>query len=130
MTDDDCVADENWVAALLKEFTADASLGLLGGHIELYDPRDLPMTIRLSRERMPFTLGAIAIHAVSANMAIRASEVAKIGPFDDDLGPGSPQLAGEELDFVYRAYKAGVKILYTPDAVVYHHHGRRNSATR
>jgi GT2 family glycosyltransferase len=74
---------------------------------------------------MPFALGAIAIHVVGANMAMRRSAAAQIGPFDDKLGPGSPQLAGDDLDFVYRAYKAGVKILYTPDAVVYHDHGRR-----
>lgn len=128
ITDDDCIADPTWIAALMQEFAADPSLGIVGGRIELYDPRDRPIAIRVSRDRTFFSLGAIATHVITANMAIRRSAMEKVGSFDENFGPGARLLAGEDIDLLYRAYKAGVKILYSPDAVIYHNHGRQTES--
>src|SRR5262245_60770540 len=42
-TDDDCIADSNWVAAILEEFRTNPSLFGIGGRVELYDKRDRPV---------------------------------------------------------------------------------------
>jgi len=34
----------------------------------------------------------------------------------------------EDTDFIYRVFKKGFKIAYSPDVLVYHNHGRRTDA--
>jgi hypothetical protein len=53
-------------------------------------------------------------------------EVADIvGDFDVRLGAGSRIPGGEDTDFIFRAYLAGVCIEYVPSLVVHHFHNRR-----
>jgi GT2 family glycosyltransferase len=54
---------------------------------------------------------------------MRRALLDRIGLYDDRFATG-----GEELDFVFRCYLAGVAIEYAPDLVVYHHHGRKTAA--
>jgi len=56
---------------------------------------------------------------LGANMAFRASALASVGLFDERLGPGA---AGheEETEISSRLRRAGFKIGYAPDALVYH----------
>jgi GT2 family glycosyltransferase len=51
-----------------------------------------------------------------------------VGRFDTRLGAGQPIGAAEDSDFVYRAHRSGVMVLYDPSIVVFHHHGRRDFA--
>jgi GT2 family glycosyltransferase len=56
---------------------------------------------------------------LGANMAFRASALARVGLFDERLGPGA---AGheEETEMSARLVRAGFKIGYAPHALVYH----------
>ena len=65
---------------------------------------------------------------MGANMTMRRALVDKLGPFDERLGPGSNIPAGEETDYIYRAYGAGIMLEFVPDLIVYHHHGRKTVA--
>src|SRR5262249_56680398 len=47
------------------------------------------------------------------------------GGFDTRLGPGTPIPASEDSDFFYRAMRQGIAVIYCPDIVVHHNHGRR-----
>ncbi|MGH7646757.1 MAG: glycosyltransferase family 2 protein [Gemmatimonadaceae bacterium] len=127
-TDDDCLPDPHWLAVVRDEFARAPALGMLGGRVELFDERDQPTTTRTSRERgqvsTAFNLDAI----IGCNMAFRRSALATIGPFDVALGSGTGAGAGEDVDFVYRALRAGLRVEYSPDALVYHNHGRRTEA--
>lgn len=63
---------------------------------------------------------AIEVRGVlGANMAFRASALAKVGLFDERLGPGA---AGheEETEISARLRRAGFRIGYAPRALVYH----------
>jgi hypothetical protein len=62
------------------------------------------------------------------NMTLRRALVEKLGPFDEDFGPGSRVGTGDDTDYLYRAYLAGATLEYVPDMVVFHHHGRKTSA--
>ena len=125
-TDDDCLVAENWLLCLGDHFRRDPALQGLGGRIELRDPADFPVTIRtgLDAEDLdaPDQLFGF-LHG--CNMAFRRSLFDRIGPFDSRFGAGSVIGSGSDTEFVYRAFKAGCRIAYRPDVLVFHDHGRR-----
>ena len=129
MTDDDCVVDSTWIARILLEFEADKDLAAMGGRVELYDLMDDPITVRISRERKvlspnPFEASFPAI--IGCNMVVKREIFDAIGYFDQDLGPGSKHaLISEDVDLIYRTCKREFKVIYSPDVVVSHNHGRR-----
>jgi GT2 family glycosyltransferase len=127
-TDDDCIPDPHWLENIAREFSSRPDLGVVGGRIELYDPRDLPITIRTSRERLVLSSGADVFSFIAGcNMAIRREVLQLVGEFDTKLGPGSPKdTVADDPDFIYRAFRKGVRIEYVPDILVYHNHGRRS----
>ena len=127
--DQDCVLARDWVAAVAREFDADPDLAMLGGRLELFNPEDLPISLRVSRERTEVSLDRFNWSAIpGCNMAFRRTLMERIGPFDMQLGVGTPGAASEDIDLIYRAVKAGLRAVYSPDVVVYHNHGRRTAA--
>jgi GT2 family glycosyltransferase len=62
---------------------------------------------------------------IGCNVAARRTVFSSIGHFDVGLGPGTGAVA-EDLDFVYRAFRSGFKVVALPSMVVYHAHGRRS----
>lgn len=128
LTDDDCLPDVHWLATVRDEFARAPGLDVLGGRVELYDERDQPTTTRTSRERETITMVFNLDGIIGCNMAFRRSVLGVSGPFDVALGGGTGAGAGEDVDFVYRALRAGLRAEYTPDVLVYHNHGRRTAA--
>lgn len=132
-TDDDCRLHCDYVNDLLRYAGTDTELVLRGGRIELGDAEDLPFTIntdpmrrRWSRAsnsaRSDYIIGRIN----GCNMVMRRALVERLGPFDENFGVGSRIGSGDDADFIFRTYLAGVPIEYVPDMTVYHHHGRRS----
>jgi GT2 family glycosyltransferase len=54
------------------------------------------------------------------NMALYRSAIPEVGGFDERLGPGTPFPAAEDNDLGFRLLEAGYRILYVPEAVLYH----------
>jgi GT2 family glycosyltransferase len=125
-TDDDCIPDPKWLATIAREFTSDPSLSVLGGRVELFDKQDRPVTIRSFPERTPIeSRDQLFLFLIGANMAIRRKVLDAVGEFDPFLGPGSRIGAVmEDLDLLYRVFRQKFKIIYSPDVLVYHNHGR------
>ncbi len=128
-TDDDCRLAPDYLYTLRDLFAGDSGLVLRGGRVDLGDSADLPFTIktdptpaRYGGERHP---GGF-IHG--CNMAATRAAFDRIGPFDERFGAGAPCEAGEDTDYLYRAYLAGIPVEYAPSLVVAHHHGRRSQA--
>ena len=128
-TDDDCVVDSNWLLAIMKEFKADPSLGGIGGRVELHDKAAAPIAQRTLRERLLLSRPDHPLSMIiGCNMAFRRNLFDVVGGFDVALGPGTKIGAvSEDLDFLYRVYKAGFKLVYSPDVLVYHNHGRSDN---
>ncbi len=128
-TDDDCLVARDWAAAIVKEFRTDHALAGLGGRVELYNPTDKPVSIRTRRERMLFSsLSFDHLFALipGCNMAFLRKVFVEVGEFDPFFGPGAkPGAVAEDTEFLYRAYKKGIRMVYSPDVVVFHNHGRR-----
>jgi len=132
LTDDDCRLSENYIADLLRHDAADTETIIRGGRIELGDPSDLPLSIKTDLKPMRWNkLMNSARHTSlgycigGCNMTMRRIVVEQLGLYDERLGAGTSIPAGEETDFIFRAYLAGITIEYVPDMVVHHYHGRK-----
>jgi glycosyltransferase involved in cell wall biosynthesis len=135
LIDDDCQLHHEHINDLLRHDAADTRLILRGGRVELGDPSDLPFTINTSRKRRQWSLAdntlrhqGIAGIINGCNMAMRRALWDRLGPYDEDFGPGSVIGSGDDTDYIFRAYLAGVTIEYVPDMAVFHHHGRKTVA--
>jgi GT2 family glycosyltransferase len=61
-------------------------------------------------------------------MTARRALIERVGLFDEDFGPGSVMDSGEDADYLFRTYLAGITLEHVPDMTVFHHHGRKTSA--
>ena len=78
-------------------------------------------------ERSSQTAGKYATSPsiIGANMAFRKTVLEATSGFDPLLGPGTICKAVEDLDIIYRSLKNKFKIVYSPEVMVFHNHGRR-----
>jgi len=127
-TDDDCTVARDYLTQVERAYATDAGPALRGGRVELGDPRDLPFTIKTDLAPQRFTGGHPGGFIHGCNLTMSRSALELVGRFDTRLGAGQPIGAAEDSDFVYRAHRSGVMVLYDPSIVVFHHHGRRDFA--
>jgi glycosyltransferase involved in cell wall biosynthesis len=128
--DDDVVPKHDWLTVICQQFAADAELALLSGQVQLYDPLDLPLTIRTSTTRRRFDSIADAFSLLAGcNFAVRRQYVEKVRGFDSHFGAGTP-FPVEDSDFFYRVWRAEGKLIYEPSMFVWHDHGRRSTADK
>ena len=126
-TDDDCLVEPDWIAALWREFQANPDVAVVGGRVDLYSSEDRPVSIRRVAERVRYT-SADQIYGLimGANLAVRRGVADRIGGFDPAFG-GSKGVVADDIEFVYRALKRGFGVVYAPEARVLHDHGRRTA---
>ena len=128
-TDDDCIVDKSWITSILKEFSSDKTLSGLGGRVELYNTNDRPVTTRTLKEWMLFSSPNQLFNLLpGCNMGFVRDVFDDVGIFDPNFGAGTKIASAEDSDFFYRAYKKGFKMIYSPDVLVYHNHGRRTDS--
>ncbi|HEU5332445.1 MAG TPA: glycosyltransferase [Actinocrinis sp.] len=147
-TDDDVIADRDWLAALAEGFGAGPDVGCVTG---LIVPAELETRAQVMLESTgafakgftrrhhhadqarvqdplyPFTAGRLGS---GANMAFSAQVLRAQGGFDPAVGAGSIARGGDDLLAFFRTAAAGYDIVYTPDALVWHHHRRTERALR
>jgi glucosyl-dolichyl phosphate glucuronosyltransferase len=124
--DDDVVVDSTWLVALESYFSQFSHLAVQGAI--LIPPRDGadPEILRLMERyrtvpQIDFDGTTSETHSLNgANMAMRREVFDKVGKFDVRLGPGTSGTS-EDVELAQRIRKAGIKIGYMKQAVVYHH---------
>lgn len=141
-TDDDCIPDAGWAAAIGRSFAEDeevmAVTGLVvpaemetlaqvyfersGGFGKGFDKRRYQRR-SVDRTRDGFHLGA-GRFGTGANMAFRRSVFMSVGLFDIALGAGTPARGGEDLDMFFRVLEEGYVLTYEPRSLVRHVHRR------
>jgi glycosyltransferase involved in cell wall biosynthesis len=120
-TDDDCIADPNWLTELVKPY-ADPEVGGVGGAIlaynggarnpiEIFSDKHAPLVNYMSGEN------EFLPHLCGAHASYRRHLLNQIGGFNPRM------LTGEDIDVSWRIQlETGKKLAYTPKAIIYHHH--------
>jgi glycosyltransferase involved in cell wall biosynthesis len=131
-TDDDVTVDPGWVEAIWHSFE-DGCVAVGGRIVPVWTT---PKPVWLS-EHGPYRLMAAVVQydlgdvpcpidridrpAYGANMAFRRGVFERYGRFNTSLGPkGRALMRGEDTEYWRRLLKAGERMMYAPDAVVYH----------
>jgi glycosyltransferase involved in cell wall biosynthesis len=130
LTDDDCCMRDDYFVRLLQCQATDSEPVLRGGRVELGNPEDLPLTIKTDdrqghwiRSRHSARSENLGNCLLGCNLTMSRRVLERLGPFDERFGVGDIP-AGEDTDYIFRAYVNDVMIAYDPDLVVFHHHGR------
>ncbi|SNQ59246.1 glycosyltransferase [Candidatus Methanoperedens nitratireducens] len=106
-TDDDCVADKNWIKNMLNAFK-DERVGGVGGTILAYKPKN-----HVERYGGFFDQeGSVSL--ATGNAAYRSHIIKSVGGFDTQL------IGLEDIDFGVRVRGKGYKLKYTSEAIIYH----------
>jgi glycosyltransferase involved in cell wall biosynthesis len=82
------------------------------------------------RETGAMTLYNLWRRVGSYTLFLRRGVLDEVGPFDETLGVGAstPWRAGEDLDYVARAVRAGRRVFYDPSLHVHHPQKREHSS--
>ncbi len=118
--DDDCWYPAGLMARVLDHFAQNPSLDGVTGRSE--DGQGKASGGSFSSQRAQMTLPDILKKGISYTIFLRAAVCAAVGVFDEELGVGAGTVfgSGEESDYLIRALRAGSRIEYLPDLVVYH----------
>lgn len=129
---DDCTAHPDWLATLAETFRRLPNVGVVGGAV--HKPAKLKHGMAICTSIMPAETIYDPLATTAAppgwdwllvNMALRRELFEQIGPFDEQLGPGTDFPAAGDTDYKLRLEANGVMMATTPHAVVYHTHGYR-----
>jgi len=132
--DDDARADNGWLQRLVECYR-DPAVIAAGGRIEpvweggrkpAWLPDEFLWVVGCTYRGMP-KRRRIMRNMIGCNMSFRSEVFASVGRFDTAIGRLANQpLGGEETEICIRALNhwPDKKIVYTPDAVVYHHASR------
>jgi cellulose synthase/poly-beta-1,6-N-acetylglucosamine synthase-like glycosyltransferase len=139
-TDDDVVADPQWLERIVDAFASDDQVGCVTGMIR---PWELSTEVQVMLEGYagfnkgtvrrvfdltenrpddplyPFTAGRLGS---GANMAFRRSALHEMGGFDPALGAGTRARGGDDLSAFFEVIQHGRRLVYEPQAIVHHRH--------
>src|SRR5581483_8713861 len=122
LTDDDTVVPPDWLTAIETAFQEVPEADILFGQVHADSKNsclpDAHIPALYFQERRWLKHGEVA--GMGANMAMRREIALRTGRFDTLMGPGTELYAAEEGDFIYRAQKAGARILLEPSVKLVH----------
>jgi GT2 family glycosyltransferase len=127
--DDDIIVPSDFFLRMQKSIMDNEQAIIIGGRVELFDKRDLPVTIKTNTERSIYNGMELFGFIFGCAMLIKASVFQDVGIFDPKLGAGTKNGGSEDSDLMYRAweyYQRKLPIIYEPYYFVFHNHGRRD----
>ncbi|HET6681172.1 MAG TPA: glycosyltransferase [Gemmatimonadaceae bacterium] len=146
-TDDDALADAQWVGTVADAFARNPELSALTGLVlpasleteaqrrfEAYlgfargFERGWHHAPRASVEPIVATHGNAGRLGTGANMAFRRSALLRVGGFDPALDAGTAAAGAGDLELFFRVLKAGGLLVYEPMALVRHMHRQERAA--
>jgi GT2 family glycosyltransferase len=131
-TDDDVIVDRNWLREINDALDRHDCAGVGGKIVPIWECVRPPWLIlegpyKLNAAIVNLDLGDTALAITmktlpfGANLALRRTAIEKYGEFRTDLGPRARILiVGEETEYCRRLLRNGEKLIYVPDAIVYH----------
>jgi GT2 family glycosyltransferase len=149
-TDDDAVADPQWIAEIRRAFRDHPGAVVCTGEIDpleleteaqrlfeanggLFTGGDEPLRLpieesgSLRRRCLPNVAWAASIGS-GCNLAVRRDFALDLGGFDEALDLGAELPGGGDTDFLWRTLETGAELIYQPTARVRHQHRREMDA--
>ena len=136
-TDDDCRVAPDWLDQLAREFESAETWAVFGRvipdsefHSAALDEAQnvspaLPLALKDGATRVVYQHNRFNLgFGHGANMATARARLIEIGGYDEMLGVGAVLRSWPERDLGYRMLARGARIVYTPNARVYHRHWR------
>jgi len=122
-TDDDCEVASDWLEVIDRAARDAGQDRVLTGRVVAGSPEGPSVkapSLREDGREMTFTSPSFRDVLFGNNMAIPAALLKRIGPFDEELGPGTAAPAAEDNDLGYRLLRSGVAVSYLPSMLVTH----------
>jgi glycosyltransferase involved in cell wall biosynthesis len=135
-TDDDVIVDASWVVGLLAEFAMDRCVGAVTGPAPALELETEAQEIFERRggfvrgwDRRVFETSSMPPSAASrvgagANAAFRRDLVLQLRLFSHEMDGGTAAMSAGDTYAFYLVLAHGWRIVYTPDALVWHRHRR------
>ena len=121
LTDDDVRVSGEWVRKIKELHTAYPAIGVIGGKVKAAGKT----LIDAVSDAVVFPVPAAAAFVrtvAGANASYKRAVIEKVGGYDEHL------FRGEDVDYNWRAIKAGFSVFYEPSLVVAHVHRQTWSA--
>ncbi len=132
-TDDDCVVEPDWVAAIAAAFKKSPDLTVLCGRVMPMGeapPGMFPVSVRTSatfavlpRSADPSKFGS------GNNLVFKRDALEAVGGYDERLGAGTPVPSADDSELLYRFMHAGAYMVYDPAPTVQHESWRGSEET-
>lgn len=121
--DDDCLASMNWLETIVRSLLNAGARAVVTGRV-LAGEAEVEGAFAPSLhtgDTVVEYVGRIPNDPLATfNFALQASTYEEVGPFDSRIGPGTRFPSSEDNDYGYRLLTAGYRIVFDPNAVVYH----------
>jgi len=131
LIDDDILVERTWFSALVDALVEAGEQSVVTGQV-LEGAAEVPGAFAPSTKseaRGAVYAGRLFADVLyTGNMAMYRSVVARVGGFDERLGPGARFQAAKDNEFAYRLLEHGYRIVYVPSAVVLHRAWRSRTA--
>lgn len=124
LTDDDVMVSQDWFASFLAVAAKHPDVNAFCGQVQ-------PEANTRPEEYVNLVLGAeerwidrstnpISPSFCGADLFLRRSTVRQVGDYNPRFGPGAVFRNNDDGELAYRLTRAGERILYSPELVVYH----------
>ena len=122
-THDDIVVTPAWFGTLVRALLVAGMRNVVTGQVRLTEaerPGGFQLTVKVDEAPAVYEGRVGKDVLLPLNMAMYRSAIDEVGGFDVRLGPGTPFPGAEDNDLGLRLLEAGYRIIYVPEAVLYH----------
>lgn len=124
-TDDDCIVDKEWLASIVMEYQSDSSLMGVYGRVLPYGKGEPGMVCpciidSMERKTVEDPIIPYTVLGHGNNMCFKKDVFRKTGLYIESLGAGTWMCGGEDTDLTYLALRKRIKLMYSPNPLVYH----------
>lgn len=123
VTDDDCLVAKTWLATIVESLLAAGGRSVVTGRAlagEAEDVGAFAPSLHTGTESVLYTGKITSDPLATFNFALHSDTFRDVGQFDTHLGPGTKFPSSEDNDYGYRLLTADYRIIFVPEAVVYH----------
>ena len=121
ITDDDMLATSSWFETIVQALVTGGERSVITGQVGVSGTEDgFAPSIKEDKRLITYEGRVGRDILYTGNMAAYRSAFEEVGCFDERLGPGTEYPAAEDNDLCFRFLEAKYKIIYEPNALLYH----------